>query len=327
MKLSILQKFTSDHPVQKVKQGWFCLETWVEVKLVFLYRLSVKVIEWLRLEGTLKIIEFLPPCHSQEQLPLEQVAQAIIQPGLEHIQGWDIHIFPGQLTPVLHHSPSKAFFPTANLNQPSFSLKLFPLVLSLSACIKSPFPSFLYAPKALEGCIEVSDEVYISSGWTTPSQPVFVGKMLYPFKIFVASGLTLTDSRLFCVEDPRPGPSTPGGASQVQSRWVEPSPMMFWPLSFGGSSGWVCLSEFVSAHCWLMPRSSSTRTPKSSSDKLLSMASPSLYSHLGLTLTQVQHLALEFTELHVFPMSHFSSLSLCMASHLSLVSPAPLSFM
>jgi len=37
------------------------------------------------LEGTLKIIWFQPLCHEQGHLPLDQVAQSSIQPGLEHL--------------------------------------------------------------------------------------------------------------------------------------------------------------------------------------------------------------------------------------------------
>jgi len=46
-----------------------------------------RIIEWFGLEGTLKIIWFQPPCHKQGHLPLDQVAQSSIQPGLEHFQG------------------------------------------------------------------------------------------------------------------------------------------------------------------------------------------------------------------------------------------------
>jgi len=43
-----------------------------------------RIIEWFGLEGTLKIIWFQPSCHEQGHLPLAQVAQSSIQPGLEH---------------------------------------------------------------------------------------------------------------------------------------------------------------------------------------------------------------------------------------------------
>jgi len=63
------------------------------------------------LEGTLKTIWFQPPCHGQGQLPLDQVAQSSIQPGLEHCQGWGSHNFSGQLVPVFHHPHGEEFLP------------------------------------------------------------------------------------------------------------------------------------------------------------------------------------------------------------------------
>jgi len=50
-----------------------------------------RIVEWSGLEGTFKIIWFQPPCHEQGCLPLSQVAQSSIQPGLEHFQGWGSH--------------------------------------------------------------------------------------------------------------------------------------------------------------------------------------------------------------------------------------------
>ncbi|NXN59955.1 POGZ protein, partial [Rynchops niger] len=55
------------------------------------------------LEGTLKIIQFHPPCHGQGHLPLDQVAQSPIQPGLKTFQGWGFHPRSGQPVPVSHH--------------------------------------------------------------------------------------------------------------------------------------------------------------------------------------------------------------------------------
>jgi len=49
------------------------------------------IIEWFGLEGTLKIISFQPPCHGQGHLPVDQVAQSPVQPGLEHCQGGGSH--------------------------------------------------------------------------------------------------------------------------------------------------------------------------------------------------------------------------------------------
>ena len=49
------------------------------------------------------IIEFQPPCYVQGRQPLDQAAQSHIQPGLECLQGWDIHNLLGQPVPVRHH--------------------------------------------------------------------------------------------------------------------------------------------------------------------------------------------------------------------------------
>jgi len=70
-----------------------------------------RIIEWFGLEGTLKIIEFQPPCQEQGHLPPNQVAQSSIQPGLEHFQGGGIHTFSGQPGPVFHHPYGEEFLP------------------------------------------------------------------------------------------------------------------------------------------------------------------------------------------------------------------------
>lgn len=48
-----------------------------------------RIVDWFGLEVTLKIIYFQPrlPCHRQEHLPLNQVAQRPIPPSLEKVQG------------------------------------------------------------------------------------------------------------------------------------------------------------------------------------------------------------------------------------------------
>lgn len=38
-----------------------------------------------------------------KELFLEQVAFSPIQPGFEHFQGWDIHVFSEQPVPVPHY--------------------------------------------------------------------------------------------------------------------------------------------------------------------------------------------------------------------------------
>lgn len=59
------------------------------------------------------------------------------QPRLEHLQGWGIYNLTGKPVPAPHHSLSKNCPLTSNLNLPFFSLKPFPLVLSLSNNVKS----------------------------------------------------------------------------------------------------------------------------------------------------------------------------------------------
>ena len=66
-----------------------------------------RITEWFGLEGTLKILQFQPPCRGQGHLPLDQVAQSPMQHDLEHFQGGGIHSFSGQPVPVSHHPHSK----------------------------------------------------------------------------------------------------------------------------------------------------------------------------------------------------------------------------
>jgi len=63
------------------------------------------------LKGHLKVIYFQLPCHEQGHLPLDQVAQSSIQPGLEHCQGGDSHSFSGQPVPVFPHPYGEQFLP------------------------------------------------------------------------------------------------------------------------------------------------------------------------------------------------------------------------
>ena len=72
---------------------------------------SYRIIDWFGLEATLKIIQFQSPCHEQGHLPLDQVAQSSIQPGLEHCQEGGSHSFSGQPVPVPHHPQGEEFLP------------------------------------------------------------------------------------------------------------------------------------------------------------------------------------------------------------------------
>jgi len=68
-------------------------------------------IEWLGLEGTLKITSSTSSHCGQDCHPLDQAAQDPIQLGLEHLQGCGIHNFSGQHVPVPHCPLSKELPP------------------------------------------------------------------------------------------------------------------------------------------------------------------------------------------------------------------------
>ena len=61
------------------------------------------IIEWIGLEGTLKITELQPPAMGWFPPPA-QAALGPIQPGLEHLQGRGIHSFSGQPEQMYHHT-------------------------------------------------------------------------------------------------------------------------------------------------------------------------------------------------------------------------------
>lgn len=74
-----------------------------------------RIIEWLGLGGTLMIIQFQPYCRGRGHLPVHQVAQSPIQPGLEQPQVWGIHSFSRQLVPA-SASPLSWVFLISKLN-------------------------------------------------------------------------------------------------------------------------------------------------------------------------------------------------------------------
>ena len=117
-----------------------------------------RIIEWLGLEGTFKIIWFQPPCYRQGHLPLDQAAHSPIQPSLDCLQGMVIHTLSCNLFQCLTTLTVKNFFLSSiHLNLPSSSLKPFPLLLLLHALIKKSLPSFPVGPlKVLDGCYKVA---------------------------------------------------------------------------------------------------------------------------------------------------------------------------
>ncbi|NXG46609.1 FOXP4 protein, partial [Psilopogon haemacephalus] len=59
-----------------------------------------------------------PLCHRQGHLPLEQVTQGLIQPGLEHLQGGSSHNLPRQPGPVSHHPHCEELPPNIPFKSP-----------------------------------------------------------------------------------------------------------------------------------------------------------------------------------------------------------------
>ena len=77
------------------------------------------------------------PCYVQGRQPAAQAAQSHIHPGLECLQGWGIHSLLGQPVQYVTTLWGKNFLLISNLNLPRLSLKLSPLVLSLSTLVSS----------------------------------------------------------------------------------------------------------------------------------------------------------------------------------------------
>ena len=61
----------------------------------------------LELEGTFKGHLVQLSCNEQEHPQLDQIAQSLVQPNLEWLQGESIHHSFGQLVPVSHHPNCK----------------------------------------------------------------------------------------------------------------------------------------------------------------------------------------------------------------------------
>ena len=96
-----------------------------------------RIMEWVRLEGTLKLIWFQPPCHQQGHLPPAQLrapSNLALSPAREGAATASLGNLGQGLTTLM----GKNFFLISNLNLPSFSLQPFPLVLSLHTLCKAP---------------------------------------------------------------------------------------------------------------------------------------------------------------------------------------------
>lgn len=90
------------------------------------FQLSVPVYHrmvWVRIQKTLKILQFQPPCQGQEHLSLEQVAQSCISVILQFPMGsYDSLCFfampPLRPCPFRRHEPpASCFIPTVKLQE------------------------------------------------------------------------------------------------------------------------------------------------------------------------------------------------------------------
>jgi len=86
-----------------------------------------RIIESLELEGTIKGHLVQLPCNEQGHPQLDQVAQGLIQPCLESLQGWGIHHISEQPIPVPQHSHCKRLFSYIQSKSTLFKLETISL--------------------------------------------------------------------------------------------------------------------------------------------------------------------------------------------------------
>jgi len=111
--------------------------------LFFFPTLTHRLIEWVGLEGTLEIFWFQPPAISRDISHQTRVLRAPSSLALSPAREGAATAALGSLGQGLITLMGKNFFLIPHLNLPSFSLELFPLVLSLHPLVQSSSPSFL----------------------------------------------------------------------------------------------------------------------------------------------------------------------------------------
>jgi len=165
------------------------------------------------LEGTFKDHLVQGPCHGQGHLPLDQVAQSPIQPGLEHSQGGASTAPLGNLFQCLTTLVVKNFFLISNLNLPSFNLKpLTPCPITTSPSKKS-LSSFLVGFFRYWKAAVRSHRSLLFSRLNSPNSLRLSSqeRCSSPWIIFVAfSGPAQTRPCLSCAEGSRAECRTPG---------------------------------------------------------------------------------------------------------------------
>jgi len=117
--------FRQRHTPQALKQMPFLLKT----------NIYHRITESLELEGTFKGHLVQLPCNEQGHLRLDQVAESLVQPGLESLQGRGFYHISGQPVPVPHHPHCKRLFPYIQLKSTSLSLKSVAKMCILTRCV------------------------------------------------------------------------------------------------------------------------------------------------------------------------------------------------
>ena len=133
-------------------------------------------------KGSLKIMQFQPPCYSQGHLPLDQVAQSPIQPGPECFQGGGIQNLTGKPVPVSHHPHFKLFLTNIQSKSTLFQSKtISPSPVTTYSSRKS-LTSYPEGPlQVLEGCSKVSSEPsLLQTEEPQLSQLFLTGEVLQP---------------------------------------------------------------------------------------------------------------------------------------------------
>ena len=93
-----------------------------------------RIIELLELEETFKGHLVQLPCNEQGHPQLDQVAQGLIQPPPESLQGQGIHYLAGQPVPVSHHPHCRRLFLYVQPKSTLFKLEVIG-AQPLSSCI------------------------------------------------------------------------------------------------------------------------------------------------------------------------------------------------
>lgn len=108
------------------------------------------------------------PLLCQGHLPLNQVIQNLIQPGLEYLQGWGIYRFLGNLCQCLATLTVKNLLLISNLNFPSFSLCPLLFVPSVVPDDES-LSSFHTGPFSTGEFLWGFHRTFSLPGWTAPT--------------------------------------------------------------------------------------------------------------------------------------------------------------